>query len=443
MSCSLNLKKADFRLIVSLAALVFIVSACGKSESGAAFTPQFSFEMIDENHVRFTNQTEGDYRILNWDFGNGESESTTSKTEQFEVYYPTTGDYKVTLTVTGPEGESGSVSKTVSISKTDFEVSFSLNIDTNNANNVNLENTSIGNYTSFKWLFRNKVIENETSVVAYFPYAGTYNIELQVVKDGKTFSSVQSVTIAGNDPDYFSKFSLVWADDFDGSSVNTENWTFETGAGGWGNNELENYTNGDNAEVKDGILTITARKVDDYQIAGSYTSSRMITKGKQEFTYGKMEIRAQLPSGKGIWPAIWMLGANIETAGWPACGETDIMEYVGYLPNTVHATVHTPAGYGSNGNGASKTLQTAEEEFHIYGLIWTEKEMIFYTDSPENVTYKYSPANKTADNWPFDNPQFFILNVAVGGNWGGAQGIDNSIFPQSMLVDYVRVYQEP
>jgi len=274
-----------------------------------------------------------------------------------------------------------------------------------------------------------------------FPLKGSYEIELKLTKGSDVFSEKQNVNISGDDPDYVASFTLSWADEFDGTSVNTSDWTFETGASGWGNNELQNYTNGDNAEVKDGKLILTAKKVNDNQQPGSYTSTRMITKGKKEFTYGKMEVRAKLPSGRGIWPAIWMLGADISSVSWPACGEIDIMEYVGYEPNTVHATVHTTAGSGANGDGSSKTLETAEEEFHIYGLIWTEKEMVFYTDSPDNVTHTYSPSTKTDDNWPFYKPQFFIMNIAVGGNWGGAQGIDNSIFPQTMEIDYVRVYQ--
>ncbi len=431
------------KYFLSAMVLILFLSACGKSEpETAAFTPGFIYEFIDGNHVRFINQTEGEYHILNWDFGNGQTESTTSKSEQFEVYYPQAGEYDVTLTVIGLDGGRGSLKKTVSIEQTDFEVTFTLSVDAAHPNNVNLENTSVGTFDSFSWIFRNRVIENENSAVAYFPYAGSYTILLKVVKDGKTYSSNKPVTIALDDPGYFSKFGLVWADEFDGDAVNTNNWAFETGAGGWGNNELQNYTNGSNTEVKDGILTITALKVDDYKVAGSYTSSRIITKGKHEFTYGKMEIRAQLPSGKGIWPAIWMLGNDIGTAGWPACGEIDIMEYVGYMPNTIYATVHTPAGYGSNGSGNSRALQSAEEDYHIYGLMWTEKEMIFYVDDINNITFRYAPTYKTAENWPFDKPQFFILNVAVGGNWGGAQGIDNSIFPQSMHIDYVHVYQE-
>ncbi len=191
----------------------------------------------------------------------------------------------------------------------------------------------------------------------------------------------------------------------------------------------------------DGKLVITAEKVNENTTTGSYTSTRIISKGKQSFTYGRMEIRAKLPSGRGIWPAIWMLGENISTVSWPACGEIDIMEYVGYEPDVVHATVHTTSGSGANGDGSSVTLSTAEEDFHVYGLLWDANEMVFYIDTPENVTHTYAPSNKTAANWPFDKPQFFILNIAVGGNWGGAQGIDNTIFPQTMEVDYVRVYQ--
>lgn len=414
----------------------------GEDDPAGAFSVDFSYAFIDDNNVRFSNTSEGEYHIMNWDFGNGRTESTTSKSKTYDVYYPEAGDYDVELLVVGLQGDKKSATKTVSISKTDFALSFTATVNTANPNTVNLVNTSEGTFGAFSWSFRNKVIENETNAVAYFPYAGTYNIELQVEKDGETYSSVQSVSIAANDPDYFSKLELVWSDEFDGTAVNTDNWTFETGSGGWGNNELQNYTSGANSEIQDGILTITAEKLNDDKLAGSYTSSRMITSGKKEFTYGRMEIRAKLPSGRGIWPAIWMLGADIGSTGWPACGEIDIMEYVGYQPNTVHATVHTSAGYGSNGSGSSKPLETAEEEFHIYGLFWTEKELVFYTESPENVTHRYAPASKTIESWPFDKPQFFILNVAVGGNWGGAQGIDNSIFPQSMQVDYVRVYQE-
>lgn len=441
MPVDIEKRKHQLITLLFVFGIIWLLPGCEK-DTKSSFTADFNWEFVDDNHVKFTNLSEGEYYSLDWDFANGETTNTTDKTKTYTIYYPNAGDYDVKLTVLDYTGNKKSITKTFSITKTDLIVSFSANINIANPNNVSLVNTTTGDYDSFKWIFRNKTIENKNNAVAYFPFAGNYDIELQVTKGTNILSSKQTVKINQDDSGYLSKFTLSWSDEFDETGINSTNWTFETGASGWGNNELQNYTNGENAKIENGILILTAKKINDNTLVGSYTSTRMISKGKQEFTYGKMEIRAKLPAGKGIWPAIWMLGADISTVSWPACGEIDIMEYVGYQPNTVHSTVHTTSGSGGNGNGSSKTLVTAEEEFHIYGLIWTEKEMVFYTDSPENVTHKYSPAIKTIENWPFYKPQYFILNVAVGGNWGGAQGIDNSIFPQSMEIDYVRVYQE-
>ncbi len=421
---------------------LFIFSFCEENDSDAGFNADFSYEFIDDNHVQFVNESEGEYYSLMWDFGNEQADTTTDKKKNYTIYYPVEGDYEVSLKLLNYSGKTEKVSKTINVQTTDFIISFTAEVDNNNPNYVHLTNTSIGEYDSFKWVYRNSEVENETEFEAYFPFAGSYEIELQVFKGGDVFPLKKTVNIAQDDPNYFDNLTLTWSDEFDGESINTNNWTFETGASGWGNNELQNYTNGDNAELVDGKLIITARKVDENMEVGSYTSSRIISEGKKEFQYGRLEIRAKLPSGTGIWPAIWMLGSNFRSVGWPACGEMDIMEYVGYEPDVVHSTVHTPSGYGGNGDGSSKSLVTCEEEFHIYGLFWTEKELVFYTDNIENVTHIYNPTIKTTENWPFDQPHFFILNVAVGGNWGGAQGIDNSIFPQKLEIDYVRVYQE-
>lgn len=428
-----------FYLLLVISTLLFSSSCKDNTEN--SFTADFIYESIDSNHIRFTNKSEGEYFSLDWDFANGETASSTDKLETFTIYYPLQGDYNVKLSVLDYTGNIKSISKTVSILKSDLVLSFTAQIDASKPNFVNLTNTTTGDYDSYKWIYLDKEIDGQDGVVAYFPFSGRYDVELKVVKGSDSFSQIQSVTISQDDPDYQNNLTLFWADEFDGTAVNTTDWTFETGATGWGNNELQNYTNGDNAKLENGILYLTATKVDNNTAVGSYNSTRMITKGKREFTYGRMEIRAKLPSGKGIWPAIWMLGSNISSIGWPACGEIDIMEYVGYEPNTVHATVHTLSGSGGNGSGSSKTLTTAEEEFHIYGLIWTPKELVFYIDSPENITHKYAPSIKNDETWPFSKPAFFILNVAVGGNWGGVQGIDNTIFPQTMEIDYVRVYQ--
>ncbi|TLX74944.1 glycoside hydrolase family 16 protein [Labilibacter sediminis] len=338
-------------------------------------------------------------------------------------------------------------------SEAGYVAGFEYEFDSSNPNMVSFTNTSEGEYLYVQWDFGNgetiSKSTDKTSVrTVHYPLKGNYEVTLIIwgplntISDTKTVT--KTITIAEDDDDFVPPVeTLVWSDEFNSSTINTSNWTFEIGTGdwGWGNDELQYYTDGDNAEIKDGKLVITAQKVNDNKARGSYTSTRMITWGKQEFTYGKIEVRAKLPSGRGIWPAIWMLGANLNSVGWPACGEIDIMEYVGYEPNIVHSTVHTTVGSGANGNGSSKNLDTAEEEFHIYGLNWTETELTFYIDTPDNVVHIYGPANKNSSNWPFNKPHFFILNVAVGGTWGGAQGIDNSIFPQTMEVDYVRVYQ--
>jgi beta-glucanase (GH16 family) len=243
----------------------------------------------------------------------------------------------------------------------------------------------------------------------------------------------------------WSKASLVWADEFDGSAVDTSKWHFETGAHGWGNNEWQNYTDGPNSAVSDGTLKITAKKEGQGQQVGDYTSSRMTS--KKSFTYGRMEIRAKIPDhkGNGVWPAIWMLGSNIGEVGWPDCGELDIMEYVSYAPNEVHFSIHSKANNhvaGTQITTGPLRLETIEEEFHNYGILWTDEYVKFYLDDPSNIKLTFDkPENPTQDNWPFDKPFFFLLNIAVGGNWGGQQGVDDSIFPSTMEVDYVRVYQ--
>lgn len=432
------------KTMIALSGLFFFISlnSCDKSDKDEGFKVDFSFTFVDENHVAFTNQSSGEYFSLIWNFGNNLTDTTTDKKKSYVIYYPQAGSYDVTLKLINFTGASKSLTKALSISSTDLVLSFTASIMGSNPNFVLLKNTTQGDYDSFSWVYRDKTVSGIMEHEAYFPFSGNHNIDLIVRKNNNDFSLRKSVSIGQDDPNYYQQLQLVWSDEFDGTSVNTTFWNYDTGAGGWGNQELQNYTSSGNAEIVDGKLLITAKKVNDNLQPGSYTSARINTRGKKEFKYGRMEIRAKLPSGRGIWPAIWMLGSNFPTAGWPACGEMDIMEYVGYQPNTVHATVHTPSGYGVNGSGSSMTLETCEEEFHNYGLIWTEKKLTFYVDTPTNVIHTYAPPVKNPQNWPFDQAAFFIINVAVGGTWGGAQGINNSIFPQTMEIEYVRVYQE-
>lgn len=235
-------------------------------------------------------------------------------------------------------------------------------------------------------------------------------------------------------PDNYPEMSLVWSDEFNGASISSDNWTFETGGGGWGNNELETYTNApNNAFVEGGKLNIVATKL--YSI---YNSARMITKGKKEFTYGRIDIRAKLPYGQGIWPALWMLGKNISQVGWPKCGEIDIMEYLGHEVSRVYGTAH----YDDNGHqykGGNYSLPSGNgfnDKFHVFTILWQENSIIWYVDYQKY--YEVTPATVVFDS--FRLPQFFIFNVAVGGNWPGNPNA-STVFPQTMQVDYVRVFQ--
>jgi beta-glucanase (GH16 family) len=233
----------------------------------------------------------------------------------------------------------------------------------------------------------------------------------------------------------------VWSDEFDGpagSAPDVTKWTYELGATGWGNRELENYTSSRQNSFLDGQGHLVIRAI---QADGSYTSARLKTQGKFTLTYGKVEARIRVPHGQGIWPAFWMLGANIASAGWPACGELDIMENIGREPATVHATVHGP-GY-SGGKGIGKPYNLAEskfaDDFHVFAVVWQPGSVEYLVDG---MTYhKVTPASlPEGARWVFDAPMFLLLNVAVGGGWPGNPDATTQ-FPQEMLVDYVRVYR--
>ena len=237
---------------------------------------------------------------------------------------------------------------------------------------------------------------------------------------------------------------LVWSDEFDEDGrPNASNWYYETGGHGWGNQELQFYTaaRSKNARVEDGSLIIEAHQ-ESFSGSG-YTSTRLLS--RQEWTYGRFEASAILPSGRGTWPAIWMLPDLGQYGGWPRAGEIDILEHVGFDPDRVHSTMHTEAYNHSRGTqkGASITVPTARSEFNIYAVEWTPSEIRSYVNDTHYFTFRNERlTNPQADDrhWPFDHPFHFIFNIAVGGTWGGQQGIDPNIWPQRMQVDYVRVY---
>ena len=282
---------------------------------------------------------------------------------------------------------------------------------------------------------------------AYFPSSSddSSSTSLESSSPSSIPPSSSSNVIEVEDLDW----NLVWADEFDYTGLpDPTKWGYDVGGAGWGNNELQFYTENDldNAKVENGHLLITARR--EVMQNNQYTSARLVTRGKADFLYGRMESRAKLPSGRGTWPAIWMLPTDWEYGGWPTSGEIDIMEHVGYDPNVVHATIHTDTYNHSKGTqvGDSMTLPDVFNTFHEYAIEWEPGEIRAYINDIQYATFAFDPTD-IADGpshlaWPFDKDFHFIFNIAVGGNWGGVMGVDPTIFPTTMTVDYVRVYQK-
>jgi len=233
--------------------------------------------------------------------------------------------------------------------------------------------------------------------------------------------------------------SLKWSDEFNENSIDNNIWGYDLGGGGWGNNELETYTNNSkNSFVTSGGYLVLEARQEPFGSA-NYTSARMLTMGKQDFTYGRIDVRAKLPKGQGVWPAIWMLGSNISNTPWPACGEIDMMELLGNQPNKVYGTAHWSNGGQNAQLGGSYTMPSGDfsQGFHVFSILWNSSEIGWYID---NQKYFTAPKSSMVGTYPFDKPFFIILNVAVGGAWPGNPD-GTTVFPQRMIVDYIRVFQ--
>lgn len=275
--------------------------------------------------------------------------------------------------------------------------------------------------------------------VVMMEYLGSqYLFPLEIIDDD-ALQPIQSDDDGFITPDTYPSMQLKWADEFNATALNTTDWTHELGNGcnislcGWGNNELEVYTDKpENIKLDNGKLVITA-----LEQSGGYTSARIKTENKQELRYGRIDVRAKLPKGQGIWPAIWMLGENIDVVSWPACGEIDIMELVGHEPATVHGTVHYRDDvYKYSSGSTSLTSGDFSDKYHVFTIVWDFNTITWYVD---NVPFKQF-TNSNIAGWPFNKSFYFIMNVAVGGNWPGPPD-DTTVFPQQMMVDYIRVFQ--
>ena len=251
---------------------------------------------------------------------------------------------------------------------------------------------------------------------------------------GKAFSQTSNASSA---------WKLVWADEFNYNGLpDSSKWSYDVGGKGWGNNELQYYTDADtnNVKVSNGNLKIIVKKTQKGNNA--YTSARLVTKNKGDWTYGKIEVRAKLPAGRGLWPAIWMLPTDWNYGGWPKSGEIDIMENVGFKPDSIFCSIHTESFNHVIGTQKTKGIGIIDPytSFHLYTIEWDQQKIKFLLDN--SVVFTYSNSGNGYKEWPFDKRFHLLLNVAVGGNWGGQRGIDESIFPAKMLIDYVRVYQK-
>ena len=240
-------------------------------------------------------------------------------------------------------------------------------------------------------------------------------------------------------PTSYAGLSLKWSDEFNENSIDNNIWNYDLGGSGWGNNELETYTNNTkNSFITSGGYLVLEARQEPFGSA-NYTSARMLTLGKKDFTYGRIDVRAKLPKGQGIWPAIWMLGSNIASTPWPACGEIDMMELLGNQPNKVYGTAHWSNGGQGASLGGNYTMPSGDfsQGFHVFSIVWDSSKIEWYID---NQKYFTAPKSSMVGTYPFDNPFFIILNVAVGGAWPGNPDV-TTVFPQRMIVDYIRVYQ--
>jgi beta-glucanase (GH16 family) len=232
--------------------------------------------------------------------------------------------------------------------------------------------------------------------------------------------------------------ALVWQDEFDGQGLpDSQRWNYEVGL--IRNNERQYYTRdrASNARLENGMLVIEAHR-EPFQGA-EYTSASLTSRAN--WTYGRIEVRARLPKGRGTWPAVWTLGTNIRDVGWPTCGEIDIMEHVGFDPGRIHANIHTKAynHVQRTNKGNSIVVAQPDEQFHVYSTVWTSSQIEMFVDGQRYFAFAKEPGGAAV--WPFDQPQYLILNLAIGGSWGGQQGIDDAAFPARFVVDYVRVYR--
>ncbi|MDR0798407.1 MAG: family 16 glycosylhydrolase [Dysgonamonadaceae bacterium] len=326
-------------------------------------------------------------------------------------------------------------------SKTITDISFdqsTVNLEVGDNEELDYNITpSNGNKTTIVWSSSNERVAevDDDGYVTAIGYG-------KAVITAETSSVISTVTIKVAEPKR--TYKLVWSDEFNGSSVDRNKWTYDVGGNGWGNKQKEYDTDGLNTRIENGFLVIEARK-ETFKF-NDYTSTRMNTKNNASFRYGKWEARISVPSGRGTWPAFWLMPTKSEYGGWPMSGEIDIMEHVGSDPRMISHAVHTGQYSGGNAWDYQIRQDNVENNYHIYAIEWIDNyqngndAILFYVDGKlSTIKDQGNYATSKSSDWPFDKNFYVILNLAIGGTWGGT--IDDSIFPVQMKVDYVRIYQ--
>jgi len=301
--------------------------------------------------------------------------------------------------------------------------------------------------SSIEWIFPDNRINGKNTVVYYFEKKGTYKITVNYQTDEEQFTYSEDISVLNNSPHFERGEELFWNDEFEGNNLDNTYWNYDIGSNKeqnlWGNNEWQDYTDKpENSFFRNGKLILKAIKTGEGQKVGDYTSARLTTKGKKEINRGRVEVKAKLGGGRGLWPAIWLFQSSWEDKIY---SELDMMEYVGVDKNIIYSAVHTNKTLSAPENvvGGNRKIEGVEDNFHIYGMNWTDDKIDFYVDDPQNIHLSFSPKDKNDPNdWAFDKNLYLILNIAIGGDWGGMKGVDDNIFPQEMEVEYVRIFQK-
>ncbi|HYG38468.1 MAG TPA: glycoside hydrolase family 16 protein [Cytophagales bacterium] len=392
----------------------------------------------------------------NYYFGVSATEAPVKSTDGNASFtYTTSGDFTVKVVAVSSSNEFVTGTKVINVQLPEVapaNLIIEATVSTDGSGKVTF-NASADNAKYYNFYFGTSATETPTKSTngqtSYtYSSSGTYTVKVDAYATTKFVSGTKEITVevientGYTTPETYAGMNLVWRDEFEGTSLSATDWTFETGtgSGGWGNNELQYYKE-ENTSVADGFLTITAKKE---SFGGKdYTSSRIITKDKQSFKYGRIDIRAKLPKGQGLWPALWMLGSNFNSVGWPKCGEIDIMEMVGGTgkDNTVHGTLHwyedSAVPHASYGGNMPLNTGVFADEFHVFTITWDETNIKWFIDDQQYLVINITPDGLSE----FHEEFFFIFNVAVGGNWPGSPNA-STVFPQTMVVDYVRVFQD-